>query len=131
MADKNEVKYYKNPKFGKLFREYIKDLGTNHEIAEELYKKTTLGKSSLTSIILGYKGGNLLGNNAYTTPNSLPVKEHADRLAYILNSLDVPPSSKMIELARETFDIDFEYPPTSKFKDFKKNFITVRNIKKD
>ena len=116
------VEYYTNEEFGELFLEYVKELGNNNEIAEKLYNKISLGKSSLISIVYEYKKGNLLGNNAYITPNSLPVKEHADRLAHILNFLDVPADSKMIELARETFKVNFEYPPTSEFKKFQRKF---------
>jgi hypothetical protein len=130
MQEKGKVTHYKNRKFGKLFAEYVEKFEDNKEVVEKLYNnlpKDSLGKTSLTGIIQGYQAGNLSGAINYITENSVPAEFHADRLFHILNFLDVPSDSEMIELARETLGVkDFEYPPTSKFGTFS-NLRKVKN----
>lgn len=106
---------YESEEFGKLFSEYISSrFKTQGETARylEIKLESQLGYrfGTYRAEIGPYCRGNLLGSQHHVTPR-MKTNKVLNRLIYILYGLEVPNESKMIEIARQKFGTNFEYPP--------------------
>ena len=114
---KSKVEYYRSGKFGEFFRIHLERIWTREDILGHLLESPLpLKKDTMNSIISGYCKGNLLGATSYLTRRKkMDVGAYAVRLSHFLNILEVQEDSEMIQLARETMDICFDYPPKEEF----------------